>query len=142
MNKYDSASSRKINEIDVYQQTRNQDFLALSSCSKGDLDNNKYETFLLGKLRGDEKRSQADIRSVLSTSISKSKEKDKNITFEDNSIPNDKRIMEIDSVKYLKINNTYRISLHENIIHHDSLLDRGANRGVCRSDITIIGYTN
>ena len=73
MNKHDSISSRKINKVEAYQQTRNQNFLVLSNCSKRDLDNNQCETSLLDRLRGDEKRFLADIRNVLSTSISRSK---------------------------------------------------------------------
>ena len=48
----------------------------------------------------------------------------------------------IDGVKYLKINYTYQVSLYKNITHQDSLLDKGANSGVCGSDMTIIDHTN
>ena len=48
----------------------------------------------------------------------------------------------LDGVKYLKINCTYCIFLYENITHQDSLLDKGANSGVCCADMTVIGHTN
>ena len=67
--------------IDVYQQTRDQDFLALFNCSKGDLETNQSKASLLDRLRGDKKRSPADIQSVLSISLSRPAEKNKNVTF-------------------------------------------------------------
>ena len=73
---HDSLTNRKVNKIDMYLQTRDQDFLALSNCSRGDLECIQDKTLLLDRLRGDEKRSQADIRSVLSTSLSKPTRKD------------------------------------------------------------------
>ena len=64
------------------------------------------------------------------------------MTFVDISTNSKKKIMVIDGVKYLKINNTYKISLYKNITHYNFLLDREANRGICGSDMTIIGHTN
>ena len=113
INKHDSLLNRKVNEIDMYQQTRDQDFLALSNCSKRDLGANQSKISLLDRLRRDEKRSPADIQSVLSTSLSRLAGKDKNVTFADIPPNIEKKTMVIDGVNYLKIKNTYRISLHK-----------------------------
>ena len=71
----------------------------------------------MDRLKGEERKSPADNRSVLSISLSKPPEKDKNVSFGD--IPDNKenKVIVIDSITYLKINNTYQVSLYENITH-------------------------
>ena len=51
INKHDSLTNKKVNEIDTYQQTRDQDFLALFNYSKGNLECIQEETSLLDRLR-------------------------------------------------------------------------------------------
>ena len=92
MNKHNNSTNRKVNEINTYQQTRDQDFLALSHYSSSDLECIQEETSLLDRIRRDKRRSQADIRSVLSTSLSKPTGKDKNVTFRDTTTNNEKKL--------------------------------------------------
>ena len=51
--------------------------MALSNFNKEDKGNNQSDSYILDRLRGDQKRSPADIRSVFSTSVSQQPDKGK-----------------------------------------------------------------
>ena len=71
MNKANNSfTTRKVNKIYSYQQVQDQDFRTLSNFNKENEELNQSDSFMLDRLRGEQKRSPTDIRSVLSTSWS------------------------------------------------------------------------
>ena len=100
---------------------------------------------LLDKIMGKEWLFPTDIRNVLSTQSKLATLSKPTVQFVDkqnNPNKGNHKIPIIDRKKFLQINATYQISLHENISHQASLLNIGANGGVCSSDMTVIAYTN
>ena len=68
MDNKSTATSYKINKIDLQQSIWEQDFELASSLSQGNkLNSNTSTNPLLDKLMGNHNQSPADIRSVLST---------------------------------------------------------------------------
>ena len=71
-------TQHRINEVDAYQQLRDQDYSILSSFDKPTPPTQEdSHNLLINKVMGKDKCSQADIRSVLSTSTKPS------ITYDD-----------------------------------------------------------
>ena len=135
---------RRINEVDWYNSQRDQDFETLVNYTQNEVNTpDKEANLLLEMAKGKSNQSPADIRSVLSTTVKPGSAEKPRVSFSDPNILSklDNKVTIIDGNKYLKINVTYHISMHENSSHQSSLLDRGANGGVCGADMTVIGHT-